>query len=67
MADLKAGLSTGRAGQENQVVMAVDSRSKADAGPYMTHPYHADCIDKVAATEYPDRSAFVAAQLEFDA
>ena len=60
----KVGFSTGWAGPENQIVMTVDFRDKADFDVYMTHPYHMDHVDKLG-TEYFDRSTFVAAQFEF--
>ena len=66
VADLKVGLSTGWAGAENQVVMTVDFRTKADFDTYMTHPYHTDYIGSVTADAYFDRSSFVAAQFEYD-
>lgn len=66
IADLKVGLSTGWAGQTNQIVMTVDFRTKVDLDTYMTHPYHTDYIDKETATAYFDRSTFIAAQFEFD-
>lgn len=65
VADLQVGLSTGWAGQTNQVVMTVDFRTKADFDAYMTHPYHTDYIDKETATAYFDRRTFVAAQFEY--
>lgn len=65
VADLQVGLSTGWAGQTNQVVMTVDFRTKADFDAYMTHPYHTDYIDKETATAYFDRQTFVAAQFEY--
>lgn len=64
VADLQVGLSTGWAGQTNQVVMTVDFRTKADFDVYMTHPYHKDYINKTG-TEYFDRQTFVAAQFEY--
>lgn len=63
---LEVGLSTGWAGLENQIVMTVDFQSRADFDTYMTHPYHADYIDKETATAYFDRSTFIAAQFEFN-
>lgn len=65
VADLQVGLSTGWAGQTNQVVMTVDFRTKADFDAYMTHPYHTDYIDKETAMTYFDRQTFVAAQFEY--
>lgn len=64
IADLKIGFSTGWAGPENQIVMTVDFRTKADFDIYMTHPYHIDYIDKTG-TLYFDRSTFVSAQFEY--
>ena len=64
IADLKIGFSTGWAGAENQIVMTVDFRTKADVDIYMTHPYHIDYIDKTG-TLYFDRSTFVSAQFEY--
>lgn len=64
IADLKVGLSTGWAGQTNQVVMTVDFHTKADFDVYMTHPYHIDYIDKTG-TLYFDRTSFVSAQFEY--
>ena len=64
VADLQVGLSTGWAGQTNQVVMTVNFRTKADFDVYMTHPYHKDYINKTG-TEYFDRQTFVAAQVEY--
>lgn len=66
IADLQVGLSTGWAGQANQIVMTVDFRTKAYFDAYMSHPYHTDYIDKETATAYFDRSTFVAAQFEFE-
>lgn len=63
---LHVGLSTGWAGQTNQIVMTVDFRTKADFDAYMIHPYHTDYIDKETATAYFDRSTFVAAQFEYE-
>lgn len=60
----EVGFSTGWAGQENQIVMTVDFKTKADFDVYMIHPYHMDHVDKLG-TEYFDRSTFVAAQFEF--
>lgn len=65
IADLQVGLSTGWAGQTNQIVMTVDFRTKVDFDTYMTHPYHTEYIDRETATAYFDRSTFVAAQFEF--
>lgn len=64
--NLQVGLSTGWAGQTNQIVMTVDFQSKADFDAYMTHPYHTEYIDKETATAYFDRSTFIAAQFEYD-
>lgn len=64
IAALEIGFSTGWAGQENQIVMTVDFRTKADFDVYMTHPYHTDYINKTG-DEYFNRSTFVAAQFEF--
>lgn len=66
IAALRVGLSTGWAGLQNQVVMTVDFRTKADFDAYMIHPYHTDYIDKETATAYFDRSTFVAAQFEYE-
>lgn len=66
IATLQVGLSTGWAGQTNQVVMTVDFRTKEDFDTYMAHPYHTDYIDKETATAYFDRPTFVAAQFEFE-
>lgn len=65
VARLEVGFSTGWVGRENQIVMTVDFRSRADFVVYMTHPYHMDYIDKTG-TDYFDRSSFVAAQFEFE-
>lgn len=64
IADLKIGFSTGWAGPENQIVMTVDFRTKADFDVYMSHPYHIDYINETG-TMYFDRSTFVAAQFEY--
>ena len=66
VADLKVGLSTGWVGAENQVVMTVDFRTRADFDVYLTHPYHTDYIGSVTADAYFDRSTFVTAQFEYE-
>lgn len=66
IADLQVGLSTGWAGQINQIVMTVDFCTKEAFDTYMTHPYHTEYIDKETATAYFDRSTFIAAQFEYN-
>ncbi len=61
--DLQIGFSTGWVGQTGQIVMTVDFATKADFDLYMTHPYHADYINKTG-TLYFDRTSFVSAQIE---
>lgn len=60
----EVGFSTGWAGPGNQIVMTVDFHTKEGFDIYMTHPYHADHVNKLG-TEYFDRSTFVSAQFEF--
>lgn len=64
IAEQKVGFSTGWAGNENQIVMTVDFRTKEEFDVYMTHPYHMDHVDKLG-TKYFERSTFVATQFEF--
>lgn len=61
---LEVGFSTGWVGNENQIAMTVDFRSKADFDVYMAHPYHMEYIDKTGS-EYFYRESFSVAQFEF--
>lgn len=58
------GFSTGWVGQENQIVMTVDTQTKTEFDAFIAHPYHVDHVNKLGM-EYFESSSFVTAQFEF--
>ena len=62
--DVKAGISTGWNGLEDEIVLTVDLPDKDAFEAYLTHPYHAGHIVESGA-EYLEHGTCLAVQFEF--